>query len=138
MDMGSIRKAWYAGEDETEPVFATEFDDVSGEVLDKNSYCCLAYMEEGDINTSIELLYACEEITEPEEVIYDYSDGMCFITTINFMYIDRNVNMEYDKDVDDQFAYEEIGPEEDTSGDMCCEQAGLAADLDTLNEACQQ
>ena len=138
MDMGSIRKAWYAGEDETEPVAATMFMDVSGEVLDKNSYCCLAYMEEGEINTSAELLFACEEITEPEEIIYDYSDGMCFFTTINFMYVDRNVNMEYDEDVDDQFAYEEVGPEEDMSGDVCCEQAGLAADLDTLMGACEK
>ena len=67
-------------------------------------------MEEGEINTSPELLFACEEITEPEEVIYDFSDGMCFFTTINFMYVDRNVNMEYDEGVDDQFAYEELGP----------------------------
>ena len=138
MDMGSIRKAWYEGEDETEPILATEFVDVSGEILDKNSYCCLAYMEEGDINTSIELLYACEEITEPEEVIYDFSDGMCFFTTINFMYVDRNVNMEYDEGVDDQFAYMEVGPTEDEMGDVCCEQAGLAADLDTLMGACDK
>ena len=138
MDMGSIRRAWYDSEDATEPVAASEFVDVSGEVLDKHSYCCLAYMEEGDINTSAELLFACEEITEPEEVIYDYSDGMCFFTTINFMYVDRNVNMEYDEGVDDQFAYEEVGPEEDVSGDVCCEQAGMAADLDTLTEACEQ
>ena len=57
MNNGSIRKAWYAGEDETEPVVATMFNDVSGEVLDKNSYCCIAYMEEeeGDINTNLEL-----------------------------------------------------------------------------------
>ena len=138
MEMGEIRKAWYEGEDETEPVLATPFVDVSGEVLDRNSYCCLAYMEEGDINTSIELLYACEEITEPEEVIYDFSDGMCFFTTINFMYVDRNVNMEYDEGVDDQFAYEEVGPTEDEMGDVCCEQAGLAADLETLMGACDK
>ena len=140
MEMGEIRKAWYDSEDAMmgEEVVATPFVDVSGQVLDKNSYCCLAYMEEGEINTSPELLFACEEITEPEEVIYDFSDGMCFFTTINFMYVDRNVNMEYDEGVDDQFAYEEVGPEEDVSGDVCCEQAGLAADLDTLMGACDQ
>ena len=79
----------------------TGFMDVENQVLDSSSYCCLAYMEEGEINTSMELVYACKELTEPDKISYEIDEnGMCVLTTIRFMYVDRNVNMMYDKDID--------------------------------------
>ena len=49
-------------------------------------------------------------------------NDMCVITTIDFMYVDRNVNMMYDEGVDDQFAY--IDSLTIPGDDKCCEEAG--------------
>ena len=80
---------------------ASTIMDVENQVLDSSSYCCLAYQKTGEINTSLELLYACEELTEPDAITYEIRDGVCVVNTISFMYVDRNANMMYDAGVDE-------------------------------------
>ena len=61
-------------------------------------------------------------------------NDMCVITTINFMYVDRNANMMYDEGVDDQFAYNDV--DSMPGDDRCCEEAGKVGDLETVIKMC--
>ena len=63
-------------------------------------------------------------------------NDMCVITTIDFMYVDRNVNMMYDEGVDDQFAY--VDDQTMPGDDKCCEEAGKVKDLETVKKMCAE
>ena len=64
----------------------------SGEEVEKK-HCCRAYQENGLINNSIELLFACEELDEIDTK-YDYNsdDMVCTVDTTRFTYVDRNAD----------------------------------------------
>ena len=69
--------------------------DHSGEEV-KKRHCCRAYMEDGEINDSLELLYACEELDfEESEYEYDEEGEVCIVETTSFTYTDRNVDEMY-------------------------------------------
>ena len=53
-------------------------------------------MEDGEINDSLELLYACEELDfEESEYEYDEEGEVCIVETTSFTYTDRNVDEMY-------------------------------------------
>ena len=90
----------------TQYVLEAESKNQDGEVID-NKICCLAYDEDGEINNSYELTFACEEITvEEETALFDPIAMTCTVESESYVYVDLDANEQYDADIDgERFDY---------------------------------
>ena len=112
--------------------------DLSGTIVD-NKICCLAYDEEGEINNSYELTFACEEITVQETTAsYDPISMTCTVEDESYVYVDLDANEQYDPEIDgERFDYQSTS-EVDETGDQCCMKAAEEGDLETAEAACDR
>jgi hypothetical protein len=63
-----------------------------------NRLCCLAYDEDGEINNSFELSFACEEIPFFKETpTYDPETETCSVEQESYIYVDLDANLMYDQ-----------------------------------------
>ena len=112
--------------------------DLSGTIID-NKICCLAYDEDGEINNSYELTFACEEITvEETTALYDPITMTCTVEDESYVYVDLDANEQYDADIDGEIFDYQFNSEVDETGDQCCLKAAQEGDRETAEAACDR
>ena len=117
---GDIFNEWRNHEQEL--IRSSDPVDHSGEEVQKR-HCCRAYMEGGEINNSLELLYACEELDfEESDYTYDEEEEVCTVETTSFTYTDQNVDEMYTEEDDGDY-FNFMMTTSDDDRDPCCQNA---------------
>ena len=134
---GSIQTI-YKDADFVNQYFVEGVSDLSGTIID-NKICCLAYDEDGEINNSYELTFACDEITVQETTaLFDPITMTCTVEDESYVYVDLDANEQYDAEIDgERFDYQ-FNSEVDVTRDQCCMRAAEEGDLETAEAACDR